>query len=91
MKASLVFTLPEESSEFETAVKASDMKVALWGIGQEIFRPARKHGYNDHRIQQLLELIDDKMGQDNPGATELIGMLEQMFYDIINERNIDLD
>lgn len=101
MKATLTFNLPEEESEFQTAVKASDMSLALWEIAQEIFRPARKHGYSDQRIQNLakhLDVLADKAAgipfdspETSPGATELIAMLEEKFYAILQERSIDLN
>jgi len=83
MKAILEFNLdePEDKRKFDIANKAEDMQIALWDIAQEIFRPARKHGYPDAEIQDLLT----KCG----GAGEdLIGKLEDKFYAILNEREV---
>lgn len=95
-KATLTFTLPEEQNEFETATKAGDFHSALWEISQEIFRPARKHGYPDQRIEQLVDVLNKTEVQAHDcdmlvgGGTELISLLEKKFYDILSERNIDL-
>lgn len=82
MKAKLEFDLTDSDqvTAFRRAVKAGDAFCALWDIGQEIFRPARKHGYDDRRL-----LDWDKM---NP--VELVSILEARFYEILAERDIDL-
>lgn len=95
MEAILKFNLPEETSEFETAVKAGAMAGAIHEIGQNVFRPARKHGYPNQKIQDLITHLDKLANQaagiseesyeSADGATELVSMLEQMFYDILNE------
>lgn len=92
MKATLEFNLPEEQEKFETAVKALDYRIALWDIAQEIFRPARKHGYADERVQKLLQTIDEcvSTGMEDGQGTDLIGLLEEKFYEILRERNIEL-
>lgn len=86
MKAILEFNLPEEQSEFDLATKAGNMHAALWDIAQEVFRPARKHGYSDSVIQELVNRSDI---QDDAG-TELVSQLEKLFYEILEKYNIDL-
>lgn len=98
MKATLTFNLPEEQEEFDTAIKASDYKIVLWDIAQEIFRPARKHGYPDSSVQKVLDKADESIVVTDIGGTkyetgagsELVSMLEQKFYEILRERNIEL-
>lgn len=98
MKATLSFNLPEEQEEFQTAANAAKYKAALWEISQRIFRPARKHGYADARIQALLDITDsvkvpsmDGYTEDEIGAgTELVSLLEKLFYEILNEEGIEL-
>jgi hypothetical protein len=80
-KAKLIFNLPEEQEEFDTVSKAGDFKSALWDVAQEVFRPARKHGYSDTKIQKELEDKD---------AFELVGLLEAKFYEILSQHNIEL-
>lgn len=98
MKATLSFNLPEERDEFETAVNAAKYQAALWEISQQVFRPARKHGYSNMRIQTLLDTTDsvkvpamDGYTEDMVGGgTELIGELEKLFYQILQEEGIEL-
>jgi hypothetical protein len=98
MKATLSFNLPEERDEFETAVNAGKYKAALWEVSQYVFRPARKHGYADARIQALIDKLDavkvpdfDGYTEDMVGGgTELISQLEKLFYEILREEGIEL-
>jgi hypothetical protein len=81
VKAILEFNLPEDQEEYDKCTKASNMSLALWHTAQDVFRPARKHGYNDVAIQLLLE----KLGDD---GYELVSLLEQKFWDICNAQGI---
>lgn len=98
MKATIEFNLPEEQEEFELAVKAGKYRAALWEISQQVFRPARKHGYSNMRIQTLLDTTDsvkvpamDGYTEDMVGGgTELIGELEKLFYQILQEEGIEI-
>lgn len=79
MKAILEYNLPEEDEEFQRALKAIDMHLALWDIANDVFRPARKYGYDDEELNNLAK-----------GNEQLIGLLEQKFYAILEERGISL-
>jgi hypothetical protein len=84
-KASLSFNLndPDDVEQFRRAVNANAAHIALWEISQQVFRPARKHGYAD----ALLRTLFDK----NPDyAAELIGLLETRFYEIVNQAGLDI-
>jgi hypothetical protein len=59
MKATLTFNLPDEEREFKDAVNGGNMSIAIFNIQQEIFRPARKHGYSD-KIDNTHSGIDGK-------------------------------
>lgn len=74
MKAILEFNMPEESEEHRTALKGVNYQNAIHRIGQEVFRPHRKHGYGD-------PLLDSKE------AAEIIAKLEEKFYNILNEED----
>jgi hypothetical protein len=98
--ATLRYKLPEEETEFKTAVKSMRTSLAIEDIGNQIFRPARKHGYSDIRIQSLVMKLDELARKDAgipedsyegeyQGATDLVGMLEEMFYEILREREED--
>jgi hypothetical protein len=83
MKATLTFTLPEEREEFDHALRGSCAFSALCNVHNQIFRPARKHGYSNVIIQQII----DKVGDD---AIDLIGLLEQEFWHILADEKINL-
>jgi hypothetical protein len=79
----LKFQVPEEGEELRMALDAGAMYSALWDIAQEVFRPARKHGYSDPEIlNYLINSTED--------AEELIYLLEKKFYDILRDKNISL-
>lgn len=59
MKATLSFTLPEERQEFLDHVRGPKAIDAINEMAQTIFRPARKHGYENPAIQNLLNALDD--------------------------------
>jgi hypothetical protein len=83
MKATMTFNLPEDDIDFVMASRGKDCFMALDRVANEIFRPARKHGYSDIMIQQII----DKVGDD---AVDLIGLLEQKFWHILADEKIDL-
>ena len=98
-KATISFSIPEETQEFKDAVHVQDYKCVISAVEEEIFRPARKHGYSDRNIQELVDAIDklieetqfgefSKHPKDSHGplnATDLIYMLEQKYYHYKNE------
>ena len=102
-KAILKFTLPDDDAEFQLALSAGKMHSALWNVGQEVFRPARKHGYPNERTQHLLDKInalvkvygglDPNWPKDECGlldAADLIAILEKMFYEILDIEGVSL-
>jgi len=48
------YALPEEDAEMKLALKASSYQQVLYRMSQEIFRPARKHGYDNAKLQALM-------------------------------------
>lgn len=82
MRATLTFNLPEEEQEFLVTSKAGSLQAAIWDVGQEVFRPARKHGYPDSALQALVEANDG-------AAEEIISKLEQLFHEILCRHNVD--
>ena len=69
----------EEEAEALRAIQANAMQNALWRIEQEIFRPARKHGYGDQRLDAMLETCGD-----------LVDELSKRFYEILDDEGIKL-
>lgn len=90
-KVSIEFNLPEEGLELETALKAQAYAYFLHDVENEVFRPARKHGYTDEDIKQAIIAIDslvDKYGGSDfvvgdgecLNATYLVGLLETLYF-----------
>lgn len=77
MKAILMFKLPEDQEEHQMALDAVSMSCALFEIRQEIFRPARKHGFSD-----------DELNKINNEYPELFEKLETMFTNICERYDV---
>lgn len=95
-KAVLEFDLsePGERESFEKTVRADAAFMALWDIRQEIFRPARKHGYRDLRLSKLLDVQGGGSAEDVAGVDEKIELvmeLERLFNDILRKNGLDHD
>lgn len=86
--ATLKYKLPDEDYEFYCATNGANALLALWDIQQEIFRPAKKHGYPDPKLHKLIEEAPEGQG-DN--ICEAISILEDKFHEILNEYKIDLN
>ena len=84
MKITMTFNMPDDASEHTLAMKASDLYLCLWDTTQEVFRPARNHGYSDAAITKCLE-------QCGEHGEELVGLLEGKFHEILSERGVNLD
>lgn len=72
----------DEMDTIKNMLNAEDMQFALSEIHNNVFRPARKHGYSDRKIQDLLDKTED--------GEEIIGLLEEEFFRILNEYNITI-
>lgn len=96
------FKMPDDKADFNSAIKGSAALAAIETIANDVFRPARKHGYPDPKIQTLIDNLDNLIdGLDLPpewpknefgskmNATELVGLLEQSFWNILKEFDID--
>ena len=64
-------------------IKGPDYHHAFYEIADKVFRPARKHGYNDLKINEAL----DKCGDH---GEELVGLLEEMFHEVLREEEVNL-
>lgn len=104
-KVTLEFTLPEDREELELSLHGGDYHAALFEVSQRVFRPARKHGYSNARLQQLVEKLDEAVsltcqngtatdwpadGDVPMNATDLIHLLEKEFYQILDEYGVEL-
>lgn len=82
----LDLSTPDGRREHKRMTSATDAYIVLWDIGQQVFRPARKHGYSHSpRLNELLE------GDHGDSVTEAISLLEKKFYEIMEERGVNLD
>lgn len=72
----------DDEQAIKRAVSVDSVYCALWDIGQEVFRPARKHGYSDPLIAALFD--EEKHG-------DLVGALEKKFYEILSGHEISVE
>lgn len=96
----LKFNLPEEREECDNAMQAGKYSGFLWDVENEVFRPARKHGYPDTAINNLINILDDLVekhaAEDHPkdqfggqlNATALIALLESMYFKLKDQNEI---
>lgn len=68
----------EDMERYERIMAAERMAQTLFQIRNEIFRPARKHGYSDKLLNKLLE---------NSDCAHLIEILESKFNEICEEND----
>ena len=86
MKAILEFNLddPDDRRSHLEATKAKDTLIFLFDVEQQVFRPARKHGYPDNPIgRRLNELLDT-----NGATAEVIGLLEDYYWELKNQHGV---
>lgn len=77
----LAFDRYEEREELEMALKANSYHSALFDVAQKVFRPHRKHGYEDSELNKLNEI---------PEVNKAIELLEKKFYEILNDNDVDV-
>lgn len=75
MRVFFSFNLPEEEELFNTYRKAQVMAEALEEIDNAIFRPPRKYGFSEERLNELLK---------NKYVREYHELLAEKFYEIIS-------
>jgi hypothetical protein len=87
MKAILEFNLDDNDDEesHRLALKASKFYSALWDIRQNVFRPARKHGYTDEGVDILLRTMSES---EQDKAMALVGELERLFSEILDANGL---
>ena len=94
--ATLRFKLPEEQEEFRAATLGGAYAGAIDDVSNQVFRPARKHGYADITIQALIQKInarfsdtkDAEHGCPESPAEELIGALESLYIGILDSAGL---
>jgi len=82
MKGSLVFNLPEESAEFDAAVRGAEYREKIDAIWNQIFRPRNKHGYNSKIINALLGMDTGDVTSEQVACNALMDELEKIYQAI---------
>ncbi len=75
---------PEDDKAVRRLVSADRVYFALHDIHNDVFRPARKHGYADPGMQALMDKAGDV-------GVELVGALERMFFSILEDHQVTTD
>jgi hypothetical protein len=83
-KVTIEFDIQDQYDDIHArrALNAEEAYSALSDIKNEIFRPARKHGYADREIEAAFD--EEKHG-------DLIALLEKKFHEILLEHGITSD
>jgi hypothetical protein len=89
-EVTIKFNIKDGYDELELfrTLKANDAYSTLIDIQQDIFRPARKHGYPNGDIRELLEKIDTAL---EGAGTQLVGLLEAEFFKILSRNDVNLE
>jgi hypothetical protein len=76
-------------------LNADRLHGALHEIREEIFRPARKHGYEDKGINDAFNAANTTSvtvdGEQEGAGAELIGLLEDKFHEILRNSRVELE
>lgn len=80
MEGKLEFNLNDydDKRAFIRCTKVDDVYIALHRIAYDVFRPSRKYGFlnNNELSEEQLKVVEE---------------LESMFYDVLEDLNIDMD
>jgi len=91
-KLSIECDEPDLEGKLKRMLNADNAYQALNEIREEVFRPARKHGFSDSDLNKLLELANTVSTPEGYGAgSTLIEMLETIFYGILGDNRVDLE
>ena len=89
MKITIETTEPDEFSKLRRMLHADQYLEALNDVADKVFRPARKHGYNDPEIKALLS--EDLPEAELLARLDLVAALETRFYEVLRENGVDLE
>jgi len=77
-KAILEFNLPEENEDFDLAREGWRYHNQIEEIWQKVFRPYRKHGYPNLKLNKVIE--------DNPEVAEvIIESLIEIYQEVLRD------
>lgn len=84
MKTKITFTFDDENyddkRESLRVLKANEAFNALFEIQQQVFRPARKHGYPQAQHHPLLDV--EKWSDE---TYEVVGKLEELYLEVVGD------
>ena len=80
---------PEDIETIAQMLSVHRVYNALSDIRDEVFRPARKHGYQDADLSALLGEAVPEAEAD--ARHEIIGLLERKFFEILNRHGVLTD
>jgi hypothetical protein len=102
-KGFLKFDLSDEweGLAHRRAINADRVYESINDVGNEIFRPARKHGYGGSELMNLVNKciekakeqgcnIEDEDGYESDVVSVAIAALEQEFYKILEKNGVDM-
>ena len=78
-KVTITFDDPEDA---KVAMDGWKYKHTIDDIWNEVFRPIRKHGYNNRKIEEILDGL--QCGEENVGY-ELIEHLIEIYFEVVRE------
>lgn len=81
---------PDDERAVTRAVTVDSVYAALERVANEVFRPARKHGYHDLEIGALLTESAGLSRRECAARSELIGLLEKKFFAILEEQDVQI-
>ncbi len=94
----------EEGSHFDEAeidmvMKAKSLAYALHDMHEILFRAARKHGYADSKLHNILQhaedngmtILNEEYNEEFNIVSEIIEALEEKYFEILTDHGIDLE
>ena len=82
MKGVIEYNLPEDQTAFELSQKVESLPTTFLEIINEIFRPARKYGYND---PILANFLNDLTEEQKEKVEDFVYLLEKKFHEIVSK------
>lgn len=83
----------DDANIIQQYIKGPMYHEAFSEIQQRVFRPARKHGYLENDIKEMITDIDkgETDGIENDGRSQdLIEALEALFLEVLDNYNVEL-
>ena len=89
MKITIETSEPEDERTLKLMFNAKNMAMAFWDISNELWRPARKHGYSDQNISKFFS--QDLPEKELNERIELVAALEEKYRGILHDYGVYLE